>query len=63
MIRWIQEQKSEVFKIENDEVFEIGLTPNRADAMSHLGVARDLRAGLLQSGVNVELITLLLAIL
>ncbi|WP_396185387.1 phenylalanine--tRNA ligase subunit beta [Flavobacterium sp.] len=46
-----------VFKIENDEVFEIGLTPNRADAMSHFGTARDLRAGLLQSGVNVELIT------
>ncbi|MFE3848421.1 phenylalanine--tRNA ligase subunit beta [Flavobacterium sp. LB3P45] len=46
-----------VFKIENDEVFEIGLTPNRADAMSHLGTARDLRAGMLQSAVNVELIT------
>jgi phenylalanyl-tRNA synthetase beta chain len=46
-----------VFKIENDEVFEIGLTPNRADAMSHFGTARDLRAGLLQSGVKVELIT------
>nr|WP_315157423.1 phenylalanine--tRNA ligase subunit beta [uncultured Flavobacterium sp.] len=46
-----------VFNIENDEVFEIGLTPNRADAMSHLGTARDLRAGMLQSGVNVELIT------
>ena len=46
-----------VFKIENDEVFEIGLTPNRADAMSHLGTARDLRAGLLQTGVNVEFIT------
>lgn len=46
-----------VFKIENDEVFEIGLTPNRADAMSHLGTARDLRAGLLQNGVNVEFIT------
>ena len=46
-----------VFKIENDEVFEIGLTPNRADAMSHLGTARDLRAGMLQSGVSVELIT------
>ena len=46
-----------VFKIENDEVFEIGLTPNRADAMSHFGTARDLRAGMLQSGVNVELIT------
>ncbi|KQB42075.1 Phenylalanine-tRNA ligase beta subunit [Flavobacterium daejeonense] len=48
---------AKVFKIENDEVFEIGLTPNRADAMSHLGTARDLRAGLLQNGVSVELIT------
>lgn len=48
---------STVFKIENDEVFEIGLTPNRADAMSHLGTARDLRAGLIQTGINVELIT------
>ena len=48
---------AKVFKIENDEVFEIGLTPNRADAMSHLGTARDLRAGMLQSGINVELIT------
>jgi phenylalanyl-tRNA synthetase beta chain len=46
-----------VFKIENDEVFEIGLTPNRADAMSHFGTARDLRAGLLQSGVKMELIS------
>lgn len=46
-----------VFKIENDEVFEIGLTPNRADAMSHLGTARDLRAGMIQSGQNIELIT------
>ena len=48
---------AEVFKIENDEIFEIGLTPNRADAMSHFGTARDLRAGLIQSGVNVEFIT------
>ncbi|MHC0441757.1 phenylalanine--tRNA ligase subunit beta [Flavobacterium sp. 3-210] len=48
---------AEVFKIANDEVFEIGLTPNRADAMSHYGTARDLRAGMLQRGVNVELIT------
>ena len=46
-----------VFKIENDEVFEIGLTPNRADAMSHLGTARDLRAGMIQNGTNVELRT------
>ena len=34
----------EVFNIEVDTVFEIGLTPNRADAMSHMGVARDLKA-------------------
>lgn len=32
------------FNIENDDVIEIGLTPNRSDAMSHIGVARDLRA-------------------
>ena len=37
---------SEYFKIENDWIFEIGLTPNRADAMSHIGVARDLSAAL-----------------
>jgi len=48
---------SKVFNIECDEVFEIGLTPNRADAMSHMGVARDLRAGLLQKGIISELIT------
>jgi len=49
---------SKVFNIETDEVFEIGLTPNRADAMSHLGVARDLRAGLIQKNINhTELIT------
>jgi len=48
---------AEVLKIENDEVFEIGLTPNRADAMSHFGVARDLRASLLLSNKNVELIS------
>ena len=35
---------SEVFNIEKDHVFEIGLTPNRSDAMSHMGVARDLMA-------------------
>lgn len=48
---------AELFKIENDEVFEIGLTPNRADAMSHFGVARDLKAGLLQKEIQLELIT------
>ncbi|RAJ11883.1 phenylalanine--tRNA ligase subunit beta [Olleya aquimaris] len=48
---------AELFDVENDLVFEIGLTPNRADAMSHFGTARDLKAGLLQKGINVELIT------
>jgi phenylalanyl-tRNA synthetase beta chain len=35
---------AEYFRIENDYTIEIGLTPNRADAASHLGVARDLKA-------------------
>ena len=48
---------STIFNIENDQIFEIGLTPNRADAMSHLGVARDLKAGLLRNNVSLELIT------
>ena len=48
---------SAIFEVENDEVFEIGLTPNRADAMSHYGVARDLRAGLKQLEISKELIT------
>lgn len=48
---------SQLFSVEVDEVFEIGLTPNRADAMSHWGVARDLRAGMLQQGQAIELIT------
>ena len=48
---------AEVFELESDEVFEIGLTPNRADAMSHYGVARDLKAGLKQKEVEIELIT------
>ena len=35
---------AEYFKIQGDHIFEIGLTPNRADAASHIGVARDLAA-------------------
>ncbi|MGI4727104.1 MAG: phenylalanine--tRNA ligase subunit beta [Janthinobacterium lividum] len=34
----------EYFKLEDDYLFEIGLTPNRADAASHLGTARDVAA-------------------
>ena len=37
---------SEYYNISSDTIFEIGLTPNRADAMSHYGVARDLLAAL-----------------
>ncbi len=37
---------AEYFKLEEDSVFEIGLTPNRSDATSHIGVARDLVAAL-----------------
>ncbi len=35
---------ADYLKLETDSVFEIGLTPNRADAASHFGVARDLAA-------------------
>src|SRR5690606_2312012 len=35
---------AELYKIEEDYIFEIGLTPNRGDAASHYGVARDLYA-------------------
>jgi phenylalanyl-tRNA synthetase beta chain len=35
---------AEYFQLENDYQIEIGLTPNRADAMGHIGVARDLKA-------------------
>jgi phenylalanyl-tRNA synthetase beta chain len=35
---------AELFENNSDVVFEIGLTPNRGDAASHLGTARDLRA-------------------
>lgn len=37
---------SDIYEVEKDYVFEIGLTPNRTDAMSHIGVARDIAAAL-----------------
>ena len=43
---------NQVFDIETDRVFEIGLTPNRADAMSHMGVARDLKAYFLYKNIS-----------
>ncbi len=47
---------ADYFNIESDYLIEIGLTPNRTDAMSHYGVARDLRAALLRFGEdNIDL--------
>lgn len=43
---------AKVFDLQSDWVLEIGLTPNRTDGMSHWGVARDLRAGLLHETVE-----------
>lgn len=43
---------AEYFGITSDVVFEIGLTPNRADAASHLGVARDLSAAIAARGLE-----------
>jgi len=37
---------SNIFEVENDYIIEIGLTPNRSDAFSHIGVAKDLKAAL-----------------
>ncbi|MBI3133163.1 MAG: phenylalanine--tRNA ligase subunit beta [Bacteroidetes bacterium] len=35
---------STIYQLETDYLLEIGLTPNRTDAMSHIGVVRDLKA-------------------
>ena len=42
---------ADYFKVDADTIFEIGLTPNRCDAICHFGVARDLYAALVQHGV------------
>lgn len=41
---------AEVYDLQDDYVFEVGLTPNRIDAASHYGVARDLAAYLTANG-------------
>ena len=46
----------EYFQLEDDYLLEIGLTPNRADAMSHYGVARDLAVYLKANDIPHELI-------
>jgi len=40
----VGEKANKIFKdfIYKDTIYQIGLTPNRADATSHLGIARDI---------------------
>lgn len=45
---------ADYFEIIDDSVYEIGLTPNRTDAMSHYGVARDLYAYLSTNQMKAE---------
>lgn len=45
---------ADYFDIVSDRVYEIGLTPNRTDAMSHYGVARDLHAYLQSNQMKSE---------
>lgn len=47
---------SDHLELQGDHVLEIGLTPNRTDAMGHFGVARDLRAALAyRTGAQMQL--------
>ena len=46
---------SEYYKLESDYIIEVDITPNRADACSHYGVARDLYAWLKQNGYETSL--------
>ncbi len=51
----VGQSAKEYFKIEDDYLIEIGLTPNRVDAASHIGVARDLAAYLKSKGMRFTL--------
>lgn len=42
----IGQEAATYFRLQKDVVFHIGLTPNRSDAFSHIGVARDLAAAI-----------------
>ncbi len=55
---------AEYFNVESDIVYTIGLTPNRSDGFSHIGVARDLRAalrGVYNVGLDLKLPTSVVA--
>jgi len=43
------------YNVKSDYVLEVDITPNRADACSHFGVARDIYAYLIQNGYKAEL--------
>lgn len=43
---------AQYFNVVKDTVFEIGITPNHADALSHIGVARDLAAAIKVRGMG-----------
>lgn len=46
---------AEYFGLESDYLIEVDITPNRADACSHWGVARDLYAYLVRNGQQTDL--------
>lgn len=46
---------AEYYGLESDYVIEVDITPNRADACSHYGVARDLYAWLIRNGYKTQL--------
>lgn len=46
---------AEYYNLKSDYIIEVDITPNRIDAASHYGVARDLAAYLKQNGYNVSL--------
>jgi len=47
---------SDVVKVQKDKIIDIDLTPNRNDAMSHIGVAKDLYAKMKWESIKCELI-------
>lgn len=46
---------AQYYNLESDWVIEVDITPNRADACSHYGVARDLYAWLIRNGYKTSL--------
>src|SRR5574344_478919 len=46
---------AEYYHLESDSIIEVDITPNRADACSHYGVARDLYAWLVRNGYKTSL--------